>query len=78
MLALGQDHSAKAYHPLAAHCVSDDRKRLEGDLVFGDQVIRAVDLALIDLGFGNEAIDIDRCRLLSIATASSSSSSTCR
>ena len=64
MLALGQDHSAKADHPLAAHCVSDDRERLEGDLVFGDQVIRAVDIALIDLGFGNEAIDVDRMAAL--------------
>ena len=51
---------AKAYHALAAHCVADDRKRLEGDLVFGDSVIRAFDVALVDLGLRDEAIDVDR------------------
>ena len=64
MLALGQDHPAQRDHALVAHRVADDRERLEGDLVLRNQIVRAVDIALIDFGLRHKAIDVDRVAAL--------------
>ena len=63
-LALGEDHAPKRDHALVAHRVADHRERLERDLVLGDQIIGAVDKALVDLGFRHETVDVDRMAAL--------------
>ena len=63
-LALGQDDPAQRDHVLVLHGVADHRERLEGDLVLRNQVIRAVDVALVDFRFRHEAVDVDRVAAL--------------
>src|SRR5208337_1412064 len=63
-LALGQNHPAQPDHALAAHRVADHRKRLQRDLVLRNQIVGAVDVALVDFGFWYEAIDVDRVAAL--------------
>jgi hypothetical protein len=64
VLALGQDHPAQRDHVLVAHRVADNRERLEGDLVLRNQIVRAVDVALVDFGLRQKAIDVDRMAAL--------------
>src|SRR4029077_3448479 len=63
-LPLGQDDPPQGYHALVAHGVADDRKRLQRNLVLRNQIIGAVDVALVDLGFRHKAIDVDRVTAL--------------
>ena len=63
-LALGEDDPAQRDHVLVPHRVADHRERLEGDLVLRNQVIRAVDVALVDFRFRHKAVDVDRVAAL--------------
>jgi hypothetical protein len=58
------DHPPQGDHALAAHGIADDRERLERDLVLRNQIIGAIDIALVDLGLRHEAVDVDRMAAL--------------
>ena len=49
-------------HVLALHRLADDGKGVLPDLVFGGEVVRAVEIPLVDLGTGHEFFNVDRVR----------------
>src|SRR6185437_6575926 len=63
-LAFGQHHAPQRDHALAAHRVADDRERLKRHLALRNEVVGALDVALVDLGFRHEAVDVDRMAAL--------------
>jgi hypothetical protein len=42
------------------HCIEDNREGVETGLVVGNQIIGAVNVALVDLRLGDETVDVDR------------------
>jgi hypothetical protein len=59
MLAPRYNDTAQSNHRLVADCVADDGECLLSDLVCGRDVIRVVDIAIVDLSSGNKRIDRD-------------------
>ena len=50
MLAAGEYHATKCNQALVLNCVADDRKRLQPNLVGRRDKIRAIGIAIINLG----------------------------
>ena len=58
----GDDDLAQAHHVLALHRLPDHGERILPDMVLGGQVVRRVEIALVDLGARNELLDVDDLR----------------
>src|SRR6516165_10537778 len=59
MLAAGEYHATKCNQALVLNCVADDRKRLQLNLVSWRDKIRAIGIAIINLGSRHETVDLD-------------------
>src|SRR5262252_409305 len=58
-LALGEHEPPERHHPLAAHGFANDRKGLLPDRRAGDDIIRAIEEALVDRGVRHKSVDLD-------------------
>src|SRR5262249_4157187 len=58
----GDDDLPEPDHVLPPHRLPDDRKRILSDPVFGRQVVRAVEITLVDFRTGHEFIEVDNFR----------------
>src|SRR6266852_8637624 len=58
--AARDDDAAEPHHVLAPHRLADDDRRVLPDLVLRDEIVRAVEVALVDLGSRHELFDVDR------------------
>src|SRR5262249_18860019 len=66
MLAPGQHHPTERDHVQLCNGVADDGESLLTNLVIRGNVVRRVDVTLIDLISGNELVDIDGARALDL------------
>jgi hypothetical protein len=66
VLPAGQRDSTECDHVHFADGVADDRKGILSNLTIGGDVIRRVDVAIIDLVSWNELINVDGPRALDL------------
>ncbi len=66
VLAPGEDYAAEPHHLLLADGIADDREGLLADLIGGRDVVRALDIAIVDLLARHEAFDLERMRALDL------------
>src|ERR1700730_11103761 len=59
VLAGGEHHATDPYHTFPLDGLADDGECLHTDLAIGHDVIRPVDVEIIDLGARDELVDVD-------------------
>ena len=59
MLSVRKDDAADSYHVHAADGFPDDGERVVANFPVWDQVVRADEVARIDVALGNELVDVD-------------------
>src|SRR5215467_6634800 len=74
MFTRGEDDLAECNHPFLADGLADHRKRLLPDFAIWNDKVWIAQVEFVDFSLRNELINLDD-RLLSMATASSSSGS---
>ena len=66
MLPACQHDPAECHHVHFADGVTDDRKGILSDLTIRRDVVRRIDIALVDLALRNELIDVDGSRAFNL------------
>ena len=64
VLARGEDHPGERHHAFLADRLANDRERLLAHFPVGHDVVRAVQIELVDFFLGHELVDLDRALAL--------------
>src|SRR5262249_46616307 len=64
MLTRGEDHAGERHHAFLADRLADDRERLLADFAIRRDVVRAVEIELVDFFLRHEFVDLDRALAL--------------
>src|SRR4051794_24783451 len=70
-LPSGKDHATHAYDPLRSHRIPDHRECLFSERVARYDIVRRIEIASVELGARNEAVDLNRSIIFNWAWSSS-------